>query len=122
MLKKNNILYEIKIRVFNESFRKYTYFLAFDISAWLTPYFSKQIKNTMGPHLYKIEMNKDGKACIKTKHWSTDETSSTCEGAHEGVFLRTSLQELQHLSDPVSLISRSGTVLNQAARPLLPHG
>ena len=61
----------------------------FDISAWLTPYFSKQIKNTMGPHLYKIEMNKDGKACIKTKHWSTDETWSTCEGAHEGVFLQT---------------------------------
>ena len=34
-------------------------------------------------------MNKDGKACIRTKHWSTDETWSTFEGAHEGVFLRT---------------------------------
>ena len=39
----------------------------FDISAWLTPYFSKQIKNTMGPHLYKIEMNKDGKGMYKNE-------------------------------------------------------
>ena len=58
----------------------------YKIKEWLSPCISI-ISFHAGPHQFKIELNKDDKAVVVYKKWSTDSVWESCDGLNDGILI-----------------------------------